>query len=169
MTIRCLPPTLASRTAVVWMPSRLAACPVSVMRLRSDASTCSTLAGSTLLAAPADFWVHAASWRQASSSNAIIQRFPCRTELPPSVFLCVCVDLAGGQVDLRPAERLGAGAAGPKAQVQRGYDEQAEQRRGDQAAEDDDGHGPHDLAAGLVAEHHQRNQRQRGRQRGRQA
>src|SRR6056297_440846 len=55
-----------------------------------------------------------------------------------------------------------------EAQVQRRDDDHVQRRRGDQTAQDDDGHRRLDLAAGLTAGQRQRHQRERGGQRGHQ-
>ena len=55
-----------------------------------------------------------------------------------------------------------------ESEIQRGDDEEVQQRRGDQAAEDDDRHRMLDLVAGLRAAEHDRHQRQAGGERGHQ-
>ena len=50
-----------------------------------------------------------------------------------------------------------------EARVERGQQEQIQQRARDQATEDDEGHGTLDFVAGDVAFEHERQQRERGR------
>src|SRR3972149_1331186 len=76
---------------------------------------------------------------------------------------------------MAPAARGGAGwaarrgglvglRAGPETQVCHGQDEEADERRGDQAAHDHHGRRPHDLVAGTVTEDEERHDCQAGRE-----
>src|SRR3990172_11624520 len=102
---------------------------------------------------------HAEAETKVSNATAEEIRRICRisNSLPRTYSGCLKGTASAGAGKLSPGL--------PKTQVQGRHDEQVEQRRSDQAAHNDDGHGELDLAAGNTPGNHQGYQGQPGGER----